>query len=112
METFSFDVNVPYEETIVYKTLVTDFESGKEKRYKRWNSPKRIFKVSLVGKSDTIMNAVWAFYKAREGRYDPFYFVNPADGVTYTVRFAEDNLSRELFAYKLLNAELKLMQVL
>lgn len=112
METFSFNVNVPFEETINYKTLVTEFESGKEKRRKRWLTPKRIFSLSFVGKNETDIDAIWDFYQARNGRYDPFSFVNPIDGVTYTVRFAEDNLTRELIAYKLHNSSLKLVQVL
>ena len=179
METFSFGVSAPVLETIVYKNLVTNFDSGNEKRRNRWFSPKRKFKVALSGNSETAMNAAWAFYVARSGKFETFLFENPAESpavrvyigtgngsnkyffipsipvysqatttvyvanvsVTFTVtlstgflaltaapavgkivtasyrcfrtvRFNDDDLTRELFAYKLLNADLELVEVL
>ncbi len=178
-EIFTLSVSAPCNETIVYKTLVTDFDGGKEKRRGRWVSPKRMFNVALVNNSQTVMDSLWTFYNARKGIYDTFLFENPAEspkvgevigtgngfnkyfyvdnppiyslatttvyvaGVSVaftanltigqivcivapasgkivtanyrtfrTVRFAEDGLTKELFAYKLLNAELKLVEVL
>lgn len=59
-------------------------------------------------------NLIWAFYKARLGGYEAFYYYNPAEMTTidptgvetvgrYLVRFQESNLSREMFIRKLFN---------
>ena len=74
---FNFNINTPFIEELNYKTLVTSFEDGKEQRRKKWSSPKRIFTINLRGKSQTIEDRIWDFYKSREGMYDTFYFENP-----------------------------------
>ena len=74
---FSWAVNIPFVEQVDWNTLVTNYEDGKEQRRQKWSQPKRTFSISLKGRSDTDIDEIWAFYKAREGSYDTFYFVNP-----------------------------------
>jgi uncharacterized protein (TIGR02217 family) len=184
MEEFIWPVSQPFEETVLWKTLVTTYEDGKEQRRKKWSQPKRSYSLTLSSRSDTITNQVWDFFNARSGAYETFYFENtnespatgelvgygtgalrdfqldhfplPSGAITLTVngvaqtettnytlarstgaitfavgsvpvsgdpivatyrncrivRFAEDQLTRELFNYKLYNTGIKLAEVI
>ena len=83
------------QESIHYRTLITEFESGKEQRRSK-GTPRRRW--SLKFRKDQVdADAIWSFYVARKGAYQAFTWTNPVDGVTHRVRFADDNLTRQVF---------------
>lgn len=83
------------QESIHYRTLITEFESGKEQRRSK-GTPRRRW--SLKFRKDQVdADTIWSFYVARKGAFESFQWVNPVDTQTYKVRFAEDNLSRQAF---------------
>ena len=60
--------------TPLWKTLVSDFENGGEQRRQLWLYPK--YDISLQYDVLTLANIdlLWAFYMARKGAYEAFYF--------------------------------------
>ncbi|MDO9593102.1 MAG: DUF2460 domain-containing protein [Erysipelotrichaceae bacterium] len=67
--------NDPVSVTPVWKTNVTNLDSGKEQRRQKWSFPK--YDISL--NYDTInpqsnMQILWDFYMARKGSAEAFYF--------------------------------------
>ena len=60
-----------------HKTLVSEFETGKEQRRQAWAFPRRTIKLSfdplLAADVDTIYN----FLLARKGSFEPFYYFWP-----------------------------------
>ncbi len=188
-EEFTWKVSDVYTEDIQYKTLVSQFESGKEQRRQKWALPIRIFHLRLEARTPSEMEDIWYFYKQRKGIYDSFWWENenespiedellgsgdgsttvfqtdhypvPSGGVSaylkdvetgvdtdipsgdytllrvsgtltfaganipaagkyvyadyrwcYKVRFLEDIMSKDLFAYKVYNLSLNLKQIL
>ena len=59
-----------------FKTLVTDFETGKEQRRQLWTFPKRTIALKYRTQQ-TNTETLWNFYGSRKGKYEPFYFVMP-----------------------------------
>jgi len=79
MELFPTSVvaDVPVKVSSQWKTLVSDFETGKEQRRRRWAFPRRSVTLSYVNVSLSEMDLLWKFYNARKGDFDPFHFVVP-----------------------------------
>ncbi len=51
--------------------------------------------------NETDRNSIFAFFIARKGRTETFYWVNPQNSLPYIVRFEEDMMNVEYFAHKL-----------
>ena len=62
-----------------YQTLVSEAESGKEQRRSKWNSPLRTFNLVFTNRPKSEVQTLEAFFDARKGAYDSFYFKNPDD---------------------------------
>ncbi len=62
-----------------WRTLVTEFESGKEQRRSMWASrlAQFIVRKRFVSKSD--VGTLRSFFSARKGQFDFFWFDNPDD---------------------------------
>ncbi len=60
-----------------WRTIVSQFDGGKEQRRQKQAFAK--YDVSLTYKMLTRseMQALWNFYQARKGSYEPFYFYTP-----------------------------------
>lgn len=82
------------QEEVLFRTLITQFESGREQRRAK-GSPRRRWELRFR-KGQLDADALWAFYVARRGAYEPFLWENPVDGQAYLVRFERDNLSRNV----------------
>jgi hypothetical protein len=67
----------PYELTTVWKTIISSFDSGTERRRQKQTYPK--FNVSLTYETLTKedIQTLWNFYIARKGAYEAFYFFTP-----------------------------------
>jgi len=79
METFPSSVffNFPVKVESSFKTLVSDFESGKEQRRKRWAFPKRRFTIPYNAIDPDETDVLWKFYQERSGAYEAFWFIYP-----------------------------------
>ncbi|RLA87311.1 MAG: hypothetical protein DRG40_00685 [Deltaproteobacteria bacterium] len=79
MEVFPQNIIYPYpiEVEEIWKTLITDFESGKEQRRRRWAFPKRKVRIKFSPLQETEARTLWEFYHARQGAFEAFWFVWP-----------------------------------
>jgi hypothetical protein len=59
-----------------FRTLVSDFESGKEQRRKMWRFPKRTFILiyKKIAMTDSGRNAVYEFFEKKAGAYESFWY--------------------------------------
>lgn len=81
-------------ERLIHKVLISEFESGKEQRRKK--APmKREFDLTFI-REDSVGEAIWNFYKNKEGPLQSFEWDHPTTEDTLTVRF-RDNLERSFF---------------
>lgn len=64
----------PLEVTSEFKTLKSDFETGREQRRSIWTFPRRQIKLSFDVLKQADIDTLWNFYQARKGGYEPFYF--------------------------------------
>ncbi len=88
--------------------------------YKGQNVFKLTFKNLIYGTSKSA-NTLWAFYVARLGNYEPFYFYNPIENAPdpngaettgrYLVRFADGSMTREQFMWCAYNSSVDLIEV-
>jgi len=66
-------------EGIMSNTDIFGAISGKEKRYANWQVLPRTLSLSLKYQSETAVNTLWDFFKARLGRYDSFWIKFPSN---------------------------------
>lgn len=146
MATAVFDITLvaPVRHSMKYATTVVDLGDGYEIRvqknqaYTRANGlggvtsykGRNRFSITmgpmLHANNDTsqMANKLWAFYVARLGGYEPFYFYNPVERATpdltgiditgrYLMRFEDQNLEREQFmnGLKYFRAGISLIEV-
>jgi phage-related protein len=102
-EIFPMEPQYSEEETVEFKTLVSEFESGREQRRAKWGTnSRRRFRINfeVLEKSDA--DILYNFYIARQGSYDNFYFVNKFDGFTsqtaFVVGYTESQLIEGTFS--------------
>lgn len=98
---FTWKANRAYQDGIVFNTLITEFESGKEQRRSK-GLPRRTFMLEFEKSTTTNNDAeeIWNFFVARKGRFEPFEWdYQHEDGTVETVkvRFNSDALNREVF---------------
>lgn len=58
----------------LWRTIITDFESGKEQRQRRWAFPKRRLTLPYGAVAEDRVRDFWKFYMERCGAWDTFYF--------------------------------------
>jgi len=71
-------------------TEVVFEKQGYAQYFKNRNNDKQTFTLFYDHITAAEKNTLVLFFQARKGRYERFYFYNHVDGVTYTVRFADD----------------------
>jgi len=59
-------------------TLVSDFDSGAEQRRQKYTFPKYNATLSYHALTAANQQILWAFYMARKGDLEPFWFYDPA----------------------------------
>lgn len=97
-------------EGIQFNNLITEFESGREQRRAK-GVPRRTWKLTFK-KDQADADAIWNFYVARKGTFEPFSWISPIDGKTYNVRFMQDSLERSALWKVLYNFGLDLIEVI
>jgi len=87
LATFSLDIQ-SVEEVLDYPVLVSRFEQQSEQR--RLKVSKKVIGFKCQGPNciKSEMQEYRAFYVARSGALDGFYYTSPFDDEQYTVRFA------------------------
>lgn len=113
---FNFSYNRSWKDGIQYKTLVTQFESGKEQRRSK-GSPRRKFTLQFDKATTTSDDAqdIWDFFCARKGKYEKFLWdYEKPDGTIeeVTVRFDTDMLERDVFMETIYSHGLTLIEVI
>lgn len=68
-----------YEAGDKWRTLVSEFESGKEQRRSMWSKQLAQFIVRKKAVSKTDIQSLRSFFNARKGSLDYFWFDNPDD---------------------------------
>jgi len=64
----------PYVVTPVWKTLISDYEGGAEQRRQKWLYAKYDITLKYQKLSNANAQILWAFYMARKGACESFYF--------------------------------------
>lgn len=96
------------EESVQFRTLVTQFESGREQRRVK-GVPRRRWRLQFR-KGQVDIDDLWAFYLARRGPVEPFLWEHPVTGQTHLVRFPE-RLTRRVLWRVLYEVGLELLEV-
>lgn len=116
LEKFNFEYKNAWQDEIKFKTIITQFEGGKEQR-KTVGPPRRKFTLQF-DKTNNYNNdaqAMWDFFVARQGKFEPFLFdYKKSDGTVeeVKVRFDTDTLNREAFKNIAYSYGLELIEVL
>jgi phage-related protein len=138
---FPISLSPPVKQALIYSTLVADFGDGYEQRANKNQAYSRAdglggvtsykgrnrFRIRMDGikhangDSNQEANKLWAFYQARLGGVEAFYFYNPTEAAIdptgaatigrYLVRFEQQELERENFFNKLYRADIGLIEV-
>ena len=115
MEYFTWKPDRVITQTSRFRTLITGFESGTEQRRAKWSTPLHTFSLTFALRKERIIKEIWDFYVARGGAAEAFYFTTHAQWLepshTYTVRFAEDELTMESITEDLYKTGLRLQEV-
>ncbi|HSA06144.1 MAG TPA: DUF2460 domain-containing protein [Candidatus Gastranaerophilales bacterium] len=107
-ETFNYQYKTAYQTSSQWNTIIDEVYSGGEQRRNLWTNSRKKW-VLEFSKNDADANAIMAFFNARKGRYEAFYWTWQAthpvtgksmggDGTQYTVRFDQDELNLEHLA--------------
>ncbi|HUV63277.1 MAG TPA: hypothetical protein VMW24_05220 [Sedimentisphaerales bacterium] len=88
MATFSF-ARESFRATPSYAVAISRFENDAEQRRLRTNKIHWRFEIQTPVLTQVQQKAHLDFYVARQGSLEDFGFVNPSDGLTYTVRYNE-----------------------
>jgi hypothetical protein len=78
-----------FEETLQYKTLISQFENGAEQRRAKRSSAVTEYK----NRSATALGTVKTLFNNKMGALTSFTWTHPISAVTKTVRFKEDSLA-------------------
>lgn len=112
MSDFNWLPDFVFEETLEYKTLISEFENGSEQRRRKWSRPHKKWQLRFSNKTKQEMEAVRSFYANRYGAFLPFVWENPNDGVSYTVRFGSDSFKFGLKAFEVYDFEIEFLEVI
>jgi phage-related protein len=101
--TFNYQYERAYQISSQWNTVIDDLYSGSEQRRNMWSNSRKKWVLEFT-LDDTDITAVMAFFDAMKGRYEAFNWVWQAthpdtgeemggDGITYLVRFNDDELN-------------------
>ncbi|MCK5617314.1 DUF2460 domain-containing protein [Candidatus Pacearchaeota archaeon] len=95
-----------------FKTLVSTGEAGKERRRSKRSTQRREWKLKFGLLSDVEVALIWDFYLARKGAFGSFTWVDPVEGGSpVTVRFKDDNLTKNYFKANAYNLSFAFIEV-
>lgn len=94
-----------------FKTLVTDFESGKEQRRQKWSTDRKRFHLVYNAIPASTASSILTEFESNKGAYSTFTWTNPADTTQYTVRFVEDSLQLQYVTTTVVRLEFDFIEV-
>ena len=104
--------NYPFDEEIIFNTLVSTYENWVEQRRLKSSQGRRIWKLNFYPITLAESIDIYDFFSARHGNYEQFKFTNPLDSIKYDVRFVEGSLKRSRMHYSTFKVELQLLEIL
>ncbi|KKQ09682.1 MAG: hypothetical protein US20_C0005G0002 [Candidatus Pacebacteria bacterium GW2011_GWF1_36_5] len=120
--TFNFNYKRAHQISSEWKTIIDEMYTGGEQRRNQWTQSRKSWALDF-DKNSTDTAAIMAFFDARKGQYEAFYWTwkatHPAtgesmggDGVQYLVRFANDKLdiSHDIGGYTTFSITLQQVQ--
>lgn len=110
MKTFSFTPLYVHKLADSYLVLTSQFENGSVQKRLKHRKP-TIWTLQFVV-TFAVMAEVRAFFNARRGSYEPFYWLDPNTNTTKTVRFREDSFDVESQGLKCATFSLSLEEVI
>lgn len=120
LELFPLNSDYGLERTVEYETIIKPLGPKKEQRISKTPNPEDgAHKFRIVLKERLVSDMatqLYAFYKARCGRFQKFEIVDPFSTATppnnrKTVRFSEDKLTEQMFMYLLESSDLEVEEV-
>lgn len=90
-------------ENYSFNTTIINYGNKIEQRIKKSSAARTEFKLHWGILNSADKATINAFFIARGGAFESFTWTNPVDNVVYTVRFKEDDMNAEYFAYQLWN---------
>ena len=111
MSDFTFVPDFVLDETVSFKTIVSEFENGTEQRRRKWANPLRKWSLKFHNKTQSELNAIKSFFTSKYGASNQFTWTNPNDAVEYVVRFSEDNFKYALKSFGVYDVEFDLTEV-
>lgn len=111
MSDFNYNPDFVVDETVQYKTLISEFENGVEQRRRKWANPLRKWTLRFQQRTKTEMENIRDFFMGKYGALTSFTWTNPNDSVEYTVRFVEDSFKFSLKAYQIYDFEFDFIEV-
>ena len=108
--TFNFIPNLVWKPKLSWRVDITTFESGKEQRSDRGVLP-REWTLQFTDAS-AIIDELQAFWTARHGQAEAFYWTPPGETTAILVRFSDDTLEPERTGFVYGTVELKLKEIL
>ena len=99
-------------QSYAFDTIITDIGVGPENRRARRINSVGTFNLNFSNISKGLAASIVAFYVDSRGQFRKFYWTNPVDGNTYTVRFLEDAIDREEIGEDLVNMTVKFKQLI
>lgn len=112
MPDFIWEPSYTFSETPEFNTLVSKYENGAEQRRATRSNPKRSWKLEFKNVSKSVYQSIRDFFISHKGQYQSFTWVNPNDGIQYTVRFADDKIGFERNAFNVYSFSLQFVEVL
>ncbi len=100
-----------FEESLEYKTLVSEFENGAQQLRRKWQAPRHKWRLKFTSRTKSDMETVRDFFKSKYGALTAFTWTNPNDELEYAVRFVEDSFKFVMKAYQVYDFEFDLLEV-
>lgn len=111
MSDFTVLPDFVFEETLEYKTLVSEFENGAEQRRRKWANPLSKWTLRFRNRTKADMETVRDFFKSKYGSFTVFTWTDPNDSVEYTVRFVEDSFKFSMKAHGIYDFDFEFIEV-
>ena len=111
MSDFNFRPDYTVEETVSFKTLVSEFENGAEQRRRKWDTPQRKWSLKFYSRRTAETNEIKSFFLSKSGAFLSFTWTNPNDSLEYRVRFSEDSFKHILKDYQIYDIECEFLEV-
>jgi len=95
-----------------YATIVTEYENGIEQRRARRAGSIREWTLQFRNRPASEVTTIQTLFDNSKGAYQSFTWLNPADAVTYTVRFKDDGFETRNHAYGFYDFDLSIIEVI